>query len=201
MLDQYDNRNKEGEYILSTTAISDHNGALLASHPLGGIKAKLSLLGKTVRYIETGSGLELIEQFGTLQGRYGANQVEVLVGNAHGEKGTVHASENIGGMLYVSKSQHPELLPRLASIMKKNGTLLLASCSTGAMRGIAQDISKAWKDITVIGPSRVAAAPALIRNWEPWKKDKWSMKYMYAFSNVFKNGERVARYLPRILPF
>ncbi len=165
LLDQYENRNNsETPYGVVLYPYNDHNGAFYNRQPLNGLHSDLRKIGLNLRVYECADKLSVISALNRARHAYGKISFAVIGGH-----GTEHSIQFGQGNSRNNLLSSEDILRSGASTVTQafidDPTIILVSCSTGAEKGIGQEISDlgatviapnmptTLKDISVVGHS------------------------------------------------
>lgn len=193
LIEQFDKRNDQGaSYAVLASCIVDHNQALASIGFLRFVKSlhqNLQKIGYTLRLFEDGSEEEIKQNGQQINERYGTKSSPLILIAGHGEPNSIHMNWE--------HPRHPSRVIRQQSFqdgtgikftdfIADGGTVALISCSTGAVGGIAQEISK--QGLTVLGPDDVAALGFFRINRKDGNRVEFNVSFQGAKTSRYRNG-------------
>lgn len=153
---QYDNhKDTDKPFGIVLYPISDHNGAFYQDvRIIDSLREQLEEQGYLLRIVEAGSKFELGRRLVGLDKQYGNHhKISFAVIGGHGTTTSIQFGGNDPKHLLMAEDLHGTGIRRSGKFFEDHPTIILASCSTGARRGIGQQLSKTL-GATVIAPDK-----------------------------------------------
>lgn len=151
LMKQYDERNKQGRHGIVITAKSDYNGAFFNSAWVGTLSSELQQLQPPtfLRVVEVDSKRSLGRIYAHFDKRYGqAHKLSFGIYNGHGTAYSIRLNTKVKaeeGLIHIDDLANPLQLGHLRGYYinhNKRPTIILGSCSTGADKGIGEEMEK-----------------------------------------------------------
>ncbi len=204
LIDMYEQRdNSNIPYGLMLYPKADHNGAFYPIKGLiGEFYQQLKGLGYGMRIYETGSKNEIARAFISSKKRYGLdNKPAFVILAGHGNPNSIVFGEIQNGGIVIDKKNARSIISqadfegkgvkRIGEFIADNANIVLISCSTGVVGGIAQKISDTYSGVVVTAPE----VDTNLSGLEVTRDDQGALKFTVSYhsgdTKFFTDGKNI----------